>query len=37
VWPNDPRVRCVQPARPTLKTLNWIKSRAIAFAKRRAA
>jgi DNA repair protein RadD len=37
VWPNDPRVRCVQPARPSLKTLNWVKSRAIAFAKRRVA
>jgi DNA repair protein RadD len=37
VWPNDPRVRCVQPSRPSLKTLNWIKSRAIAFAKRRVA
>ena len=37
VWPNDPRVRCARPTPPSLKTSNWLKSRAIAFRKRRAA
>ena len=36
-WPNDPRVRCAEPTPPSLNTRNWLKSRAIAFAKRRAA
>ena len=34
VWPNDPRVRPAEPTPPTLKTKSWVKSRAIAFAKR---
>jgi DNA repair protein RadD len=33
VWPNDPRVRCARPTPPSLKTSNWLKSRAIAFHK----
>lgn len=33
VWPNDPRVRCAKPIAAGLKTRNWIRSRAIAFAK----
>jgi superfamily II DNA or RNA helicase len=35
VWPNDPRIRCATPTPPSLKTVNWIRSRQIAFAKRR--
>jgi DNA repair protein RadD len=37
VWPNDPRVRTASPREPGLKTKNWLRSRAIAFAKRRSA
>jgi DNA repair protein RadD len=33
VWPNA--YGWVQPEEPSLKTLNWVKSRAIAYAKRR--
>jgi DNA repair protein RadD len=36
VWPNDPRIRCATASPPSLKTKNWIVSRQIAFAKRRA-
>ena len=35
VWPNDPRVRCVRPTPPSLKTKNWIVSRQIARTKAR--
>jgi DNA repair protein RadD len=35
VWPNDPRVRCAPAREPSISTLNWIRSRAIAFAKAR--
>jgi DNA repair protein RadD len=35
VWPNDPRIRFAPAAEPCLKTRNWLKSRQIAFAKRR--
>ena len=35
VWPNHPAVRDVEPRSPSLKVLNWIRSRAIAFAKGR--
>ena len=35
VWPNDPRVRSAFPRPPSLKTKNWVTSRAIAFAKAR--
>ena len=37
VWPNDARVRSAAPAPPSLKTKNWIRSLAIAFAKGRRA
>ncbi len=36
VWPNDPRVSCAKPALPSLETKNWLKSRQIAYVKRRA-
>ena len=32
-WPNDPRVRSANPRPPSLKTKNWVTSRAIAFTK----
>ena len=35
-WPNDWRVRNARPMEPDIKVLNWIRSRAIAFAKSRA-
>jgi superfamily II DNA or RNA helicase len=35
VWPNDPRVRCAVERAPSLATMNWAKSRSIAFAKAR--
>jgi hypothetical protein len=35
VWPSDPRVRLAAAAPPSLKTRNWVMSRAIAFAKAR--
>jgi hypothetical protein len=35
VWPNDPRVRSAGARPPSLRTLNWIRSRQIAFAKAR--
>jgi superfamily II DNA or RNA helicase len=34
VWPDDPRVRCAMMREPCLKTRNWLKSRAIAYARR---
>ena len=37
LWPNDWQVRTASPREPSLKTKNWLKSRQIAFAKRRAA
>jgi superfamily II DNA or RNA helicase len=37
VWPNDWQVRFAQPREPSLKTKNWLRSRAIAYAKGRAA
>jgi DNA repair protein RadD len=36
-WPNEPQVRGAMPSEPSLKTANWIRSRAIAFARRRSA
>lgn len=36
-WPNDPRIRFAPPAAPSLKTKQWVRSRAIAFAKGRRA
>jgi DNA repair protein RadD len=35
VWPNDPRIRTASPREPSLKTKNWLRSRAIAFARAR--
>jgi DNA repair protein RadD len=35
-WPNAPLVRLAEPQEPGLKTKNWLKSRAIAYARRRA-
>jgi DNA repair protein RadD len=35
-WPNDPLMRLAEPQEPSLKTKNWLKSRAIAYAKARA-
>ena len=35
-WPNDPRIRVATPTAPLLKTRNWVRSRAIAYAKARA-
>jgi DNA repair protein RadD len=37
VWPNDPRVRDVQPAQYDVETARWIKSSQIRFAKARKA
>jgi len=37
VWPNDPRIRYAQPAPPSLRTRNWVRSRQIAWARGRAA
>jgi DNA repair protein RadD len=37
VWPNDPRIRSAPASEPSLQTRNWLKSRQIAFAKRRRA
>lgn len=37
VWPNDPRVHGVEPKQPDTDVLNWVRSRQIAYAKRRAA
>nr|WP_245434866.1 DEAD/DEAH box helicase [Methylocystis rosea] len=36
-WPNDAWTRSAGPTAPSLKTRNWIRSRAIAFAKGRRA
>jgi RNA polymerase subunit RPABC4/transcription elongation factor Spt4 len=36
-WPNEPHVKAAPLAEPSLKTLQWIRSRKIAFAKARAA
>ena len=36
-WPNNPRIRAASPREPFLKTTNWLRSRSIAFAKRRSA
>jgi DNA repair protein RadD len=35
VWPNEPRVRYA-PRSASLATMNWVKSRTIAYAKARA-
>jgi hypothetical protein len=35
VWPNDPRLRSTPTVPPSIKTLNWIRSRQIAYAKSR--
>ena len=35
-WPNASEVRLAEPQPPSLKTQNWVKSRAIAYAKGRA-
>jgi DNA repair protein RadD len=37
VWPNDPCVKFASPHPPSLKTKQWVRSRAIAFAKAREA
>lgn len=37
VWPNDPRVHGVEPKQPDTDVLNWVRSRQIAYAKRKAA
>ena len=37
IWPNDWQVRLAQPREPSLKTKNWLRSRQIAYAKRRVA
>ena len=37
IWPNDWQVRLATPREPSLKAKNWLKSRAIAYAKGRAA
>jgi DNA repair protein RadD len=37
VWPNDPRIRAALAISPSIATRNWIKSRAIAWSKGRAA
>jgi superfamily II DNA or RNA helicase len=34
-WPNDFRIKSGPPRSPSLQTRNWIKSRQIAFARRR--
>src|SRR4029077_17905134 len=35
VWPNDPRIRQFAPAPGSMEVRNWVRSRAIAFAKRK--
>jgi hypothetical protein len=35
VWPNAPRVRHVAPRPVSLAPMNWVKSRAMAYAKAR--
>jgi DNA repair protein RadD len=37
VWPNHPEIKNAPPRVPTQETLNWVKSRLIAYAKRKAA
>ena len=37
VWPNDWRIRSAEPRPPSIATRNWVKSRAIAWAKSRGA
>lgn len=37
VWPNDPRVHGVEAKMPDADVVSWVRSRQIAFAKRRAA
>lgn len=37
VWPNDPRVHNAQPLEPEADVRSWIRSRFIAYSKRRAA
>jgi DNA repair protein RadD len=37
IWPNAWQVRTASPREPSLKTKNWLRSRAIAFAKRKSA
>lgn len=34
-WPNDAHIRSASPIPPSLKTKQWLRSRAIAFAKRK--
>ena len=36
VWPNDPRVRGVEPMTPDSQVSGWVRSRMIAYAKRKA-
>jgi DNA repair protein RadD len=36
-WPNDWRIKTAAARPPSLATRNWVKSRAIAWAKGRAA
>ena len=33
IWPNDPRIKFADPQPPSLNTRNWVRSRAIAWAK----
>ncbi|MET0014471.1 MAG: DEAD/DEAH box helicase [Sedimenticola sp.] len=35
VWPNDPEIRYSLEHEPSQETLNWVKSRQIAYSKRR--
>ena len=35
VWPNDPRVNGVAPKSPDFDVIGWVRSRQIAYAKRR--
>ena len=35
VWPNDPSIRYINPAPPSQKTLNWVKSQLIRYNKKR--
>ncbi len=37
VWPNDRDIKRAAPYKPSQETLNWVTSRRIAYAKRRAA
>lgn len=35
VWPNDPRVNAVAPKSPDFDVIGWVRSRQIAYAKRK--